>query len=174
MAALLPPVAEVFCGTFEQWQPPAGGVDVLACAMAWHWTDEATRYQRALAALAPGGTLALFTHKYSYTDPALGKAIDATFVTAGGTDVDFDLFRHYHEVAGSGLFKQMRCEVRHRDLPMTSAQFVSLIGTSSLSLQRTADQQAALSAALTATVDRFGGTVVLDLRTIVVLATPRR
>ena len=42
MAGLLKdkvPRAEVYTGTFEQWTPPPGGVDVLGCAMAWHWLD---------------------------------------------------------------------------------------------------------------------------------------
>lgn len=173
MAAHLPASAEVFIGTFEQWQPPAGGVDVLACAMAWHWTDEATRYPRALATLAPGGTLALFTHKYSYAVPAQLRAIDATFAAHGEPDADFDLFRHYREVADSGLFHRVQCEVRHADLTMTSAQFITLISTSSLYLNRAPAQQQELSAAMTSAIDSFDGTVVLDLRTILVLATPR-
>ncbi|MFJ8202708.1 methyltransferase domain-containing protein [Micromonospora chalcea] len=29
------PDARIEATTFERWSPPAGGVDVLACAMAW-------------------------------------------------------------------------------------------------------------------------------------------
>ncbi|MBQ1068082.1 class I SAM-dependent methyltransferase [Micromonospora chalcea] len=36
------PDARIEATTFERWSPPAGGVDVLACAMAWHWLDAAT------------------------------------------------------------------------------------------------------------------------------------
>ncbi|MFJ1539436.1 class I SAM-dependent methyltransferase [Micromonospora chalcea] len=48
------PDARVEVTTFERWASSAGGVDVLACAMAWHWLDAATR--NALAPDAEGGT----------------------------------------------------------------------------------------------------------------------
>ena len=47
------PDARVEVTTFERWAPPAGGVDVLACATAWHWLDAATR--NALVPDAGGG-----------------------------------------------------------------------------------------------------------------------
>jgi hypothetical protein len=44
---------------YEEYVPdrPFG---LLFSAQAWHWTDPDTRWQRATAALEPGGTLALF------------------------------------------------------------------------------------------------------------------
>lgn len=57
-AADLPAVRIEVC-SFEDFEPdrPFG---LLYSAQAWHWTDPATRWRRAAAALAPGGTLALF------------------------------------------------------------------------------------------------------------------
>ncbi|MEE3919938.1 class I SAM-dependent methyltransferase [Micromonospora sp. BRA006-A] len=69
------PEARVEATTFERWSPPAGGVDVLACAMAWHWLDAATRNALARRALAPGGTLAVFGHRYDYADAAQQAAV---------------------------------------------------------------------------------------------------
>src|SRR5262245_33916050 len=45
--------------TFEEWQPAAGAFRLLAAAQAWHWVTGDGRYEKAAAALAPGGTLAL-------------------------------------------------------------------------------------------------------------------
>ncbi|MGK5521358.1 class I SAM-dependent methyltransferase, partial [Micromonospora sp. URMC 107] len=41
------PQVHAVTSTFEQWQPPTGGVPLLACALAWHWLDPATRNPRA-------------------------------------------------------------------------------------------------------------------------------
>jgi SAM-dependent methyltransferase len=49
----------VTVSSFEDYTPsrPFG---LLFSAQAWHWTEPAVRWQRAAAALAPGGALALF------------------------------------------------------------------------------------------------------------------
>jgi trans-aconitate methyltransferase len=80
MAAVLQnrfPEVDVQSTAFEQWTPPTDGVPVIACAMAWHWLTAATRNQRAHDALAPGGTLAVFGHRYDYADPGLAVAVAA-------------------------------------------------------------------------------------------------
>src|SRR5262245_28558802 len=70
------PHATVVVSTFEAWQPPADGVPLVACALAWHWLDPATRNRRAFDALAPGGVLAVFGHRYLFVDPAHQAAMD--------------------------------------------------------------------------------------------------
>jgi SAM-dependent methyltransferase len=62
MAALLAqrqPAVRIVSATFEGFTPEQP-VDLLYCAQAWHWTDPDQRWQRAAAALKPGGTIALF------------------------------------------------------------------------------------------------------------------
>lgn len=76
------PQARVVTSTFERWQPPAGGVPLIACALAWHWLDPATRNRRAHDALIPGGTLAVFGHKYDHADPGQSRALDGFFRSA--------------------------------------------------------------------------------------------
>jgi SAM-dependent methyltransferase len=62
--------------TFEDYVPdrPFG---LLYSAQAWHWTDPATRWQRAVAALAPGGAIALFWNADRPADPAVIDGIRA-------------------------------------------------------------------------------------------------
>jgi trans-aconitate methyltransferase len=79
MAAVLAgkfPQVSVVNATFEEWTPPAGGVDLVASATAWHWTDPATRNQRAFDALTPGGVLAVFHNRHDYRDRDLVRALD--------------------------------------------------------------------------------------------------
>ena len=54
---------------FERWDPAGETFPLLYCAQAWHWIDPAVRYQRAAAALAPGGVLAAFWNR-----PAWGRS----------------------------------------------------------------------------------------------------
>ena len=174
MAETLPPSAEVFIGTFEDWVAPQGGVDVLACALAWHWTDEATRIDRAIGSLAPGGTLAIFAHQYAYVYPEHFAAIDATIKAHDTQQADPpEQFWFYEEIASSGRFERVECRVTHRDHSMTSDEYVRLFSTFSPYLRRTPSEQGEIAAALRSTVDGLGGTLLLDLRTTLVLATPR-
>ena len=54
------PDVEVITGAFETWEPNAERYDLVYAATAWHWTDPAVRYQRAAAALKPGGYVAFW------------------------------------------------------------------------------------------------------------------
>ncbi|PRX21327.1 class I SAM-dependent methyltransferase [Actinoplanes italicus] len=172
MAALLArrfPSATVHAGTFEQWPPPAGGVDVLACAMAWHWLDPATRNTRARRALAPDGTLAIFGHRYDYADAAQREAVTAVLhaVDPDVRERPVDWFEQ--DVFDSGEFTDVRKEVIRRDLPLSGDQYLALVGTFGPFLSRTPQQQRAGLEALGRLVDDFGGTIVLNLRTTLVL-----
>ena len=103
------PEAEVVVAAFEEWTPPPGGVPALACALAWHWLDPDTRNRRAYDALAPGGTLAVFGHRYDYLDPAQGAAMRAAFESVDPSphrDPQDDWF--HADIAGSGHFTDVR------------------------------------------------------------------
>jgi SAM-dependent methyltransferase len=78
----------VVVSTFEDFVPPAP-YDLLYSAQAWHWTDPATRWQRAVDALAPGGTLALFWNINRLADPAVVEAVLAAH-RAHAPDVPVD------------------------------------------------------------------------------------
>ncbi len=56
---------------FEAWTPPQT-YELVYAAQAWHWVEGRDRYERAAAALAPGGTLALFWNKQHEWTGALG------------------------------------------------------------------------------------------------------
>ena len=59
---------------FEEYAPdrPYG---LLFSAQAWHWVDPAVRWERAAAALVPGGALALFWNVDHLSDPDVHAAI---------------------------------------------------------------------------------------------------
>ena len=173
MAALLAarfPHATVHTTTFEQWTPPAAGADILACAMAWHWLDPATRNSRAHAALAPGGTLAVFGHRYDYTDPTLRAAVQAELhrIDPGVRERPADWF--HHDIRRHNRFTDVRADVLRRELPLDKARYLALLSTFGPFLSRSPDQQQRALDGLGRLVDAAGGTVLLDLRTTLVLA----
>jgi SAM-dependent methyltransferase len=50
--------------------------DLLYATAAWHWTDPAVRWTRAVDLLAPGGVLALVGRPDRIADPELAAAVD--------------------------------------------------------------------------------------------------
>jgi trans-aconitate methyltransferase len=175
MAAVLRanhPRARVHIGTFEQWPPPAGGVGVLACAMAWQWLDPATRNPRARRALAPNGTLALFGHRYGYADPAQAAAIRAALDTLDPTATERPADWMQQDVLSSGQFVDVRAERFQRDVPLSRDQYLTLVRTFGPFLTRPPELRRRGLEILGALVDDFGGTVVLDLRTTLTLGRP--
>ncbi|WP_243709793.1 trans-aconitate 2-methyltransferase [Micromonospora sp. 15K316] len=169
LAANLPEVT-VRGETFEEWTPPQGGVPLIAAALAWHWLDPATRNQLAHDALAPGGTLAVFAHKYGYADPVQSRAID-TALRAIDPDVKDRPAGWFHlDITASGLFTDVRSDTVDRDLALPTDRYLDLVRTFGPFRQHSADQQQRALAAVRSLVDGFGGRIVLRLRTSLVLA----
>jgi trans-aconitate methyltransferase len=58
--ALAPfPRATVIRADFDDWKMPAEPFKVIVAATSFHWLDPATRVERCVSALEPGGTLAI-------------------------------------------------------------------------------------------------------------------
>jgi SAM-dependent methyltransferase len=115
--------AEVVEGRFEDWQPlPGGRFDLVFAATAWHWVDPAVRYQRAWAALRPGGHLAFWGAMHVAPDGGdpffqevqevydeIGEGLPAGY----GWPRPGELADHSGEIEASGLFRVTH--VRHFD-----------------------------------------------------------
>jgi SAM-dependent methyltransferase len=164
------PSVRVHLGRFEDWVPPPGGVPLVACAMAWHWLDPAARNALVHRALAPGGTLAVFGHRYAYADPAQSAALDAAFRSLDSTGPQRPDAWFHADIADSGLFSDLTVRLFQRQLLLSRTGYLRLVQTFSPFLRKTPEHQAAELATLGAAVDGFGGSVALDLRTSLVLA----
>lgn len=173
MAAVLRakfPRVEVVEAVFEQWRPPTPGPGLIACAMAWHWMDAGTRNRRAADALAPGGVLALFQHKFAYADRSQADAISDVLTRIDPSVVDWPDHWVRDDVLGAGVWADVQ-EQRVDTYPVFSKQrYLELTRTFSPFRRRSPeDQQRALDG-LGALLDDFGGSVTLELRTTLVLA----
>ncbi len=153
--------------TFEAWSPPPGGVPLLACALAWHWLDPGSRNRLAHEALAPGGVLAVFAHRYVFTDPAHHLAV----VDATGEEIR-DRGENWIEddIVASGLWTDVQTVKFARAIELTTAQYLALQRTFSPHLRRPADERRRIQTELAQRFDALGGIVPLELDTRLVLA----
>lgn len=87
---------QVEVASFEDWSAarragvPGGdargaavGFDALVSAQAWHWTNAATRWADAAAALGSGGVIALFWNQDGFADPRILDAFIAAYERRG-------------------------------------------------------------------------------------------
>lgn len=106
------------------WGAGAGLRAGLALAGSGH------RNRRAYDTLTPGGTLAVFGHRYAYVDPAHAAALHEAFES-----VDPQRFRDrsddwFHaDITDSGLFADVRSVRFRRDVPLDTAAYQRLVRT---------------------------------------------
>ncbi|GGL08375.1 class I SAM-dependent methyltransferase [Mangrovihabitans endophyticus] len=170
MAAVLRgrfPHVRVDVCTFEDWAPPPGGVDLIGCGMAWHWLDPPTRDRRVRAALAPGGTLAVFGHNYGYADPEVSAAIEAVITGVDPSARGRDPQWVRDEITAAGVLDDVRVrEWRSRPV-WAKERYLRLMQTFSPYLRNPPANQRRILDGLDAAL---GDTVTMDLRTTLVLA----
>jgi hypothetical protein len=167
------PQVEVAGLAFEEWAPPAGGVGLLACASAWHWTDPATRHRRAFDALHHDGALALFLNRFGYADPAQAAAID-DFLTRidPGVPKRADNWP-FDEVVEAGVWHDVEERAWHNRPEIGKDRYLALTQTFGPFRHRGPELRQKCLDGLGALLDDFGGSVVLDLRTTLVLGRRR-
>jgi SAM-dependent methyltransferase len=162
---------------FEDWTPPPGGVPVLACAQAWHWMDHERRLQLAHRALAPGGVLALFGHRYGIADPALEHDLNGAYARHAPEllnlpDSGPPPAVHWMalELAGTPLFTDLQTRQFQRVEPYPTQRYRRLLQTFSPYRLLESDRRRVLLHAIGEVVDAHGGVVQHQLDTELVLA----
>lgn len=176
MAAVLQakfPGVRVDTVAFEQWLPPAGGVALIGCGLAWHWLDPATRNQRVHDALSPGGTLAVFAHKYRYADPEAARRIGETMTATGGTEDERPDHWIAEDVAAAAVWQDVTEQVFHTPADFSTERYLQLTQTFSPFRRRSPEHRKAYLDALRVTLDDLGSAITLDLETTLVLARRR-
>jgi trans-aconitate methyltransferase len=165
------PAAEVVNATFEQWSPPPGGFDLITSATSWHWMDPASRCRRVHEALVPRGTLAIFHNRHGYAEPPQQQAIDRIMqaVDPIPTVDDRPVDWARSDIADSGLFTGTEVHEWHRHPVFTKEQYLSLVRTFSTYRQHPADYQRRVMTNLGTAIDSWGGTLRMDIHTILVL-----
>lgn len=165
-------LVEVFLGSFEDWTPPPGGVDLLASAQAWHWVDPARRNQLAFDALAPGGALAVFGHHYGFAHGPFLDEMDAIYdeiapEIADPPDKRADRERWFihDEIAESGLFDDVQAQRLESVVHFDTRRYLTLLSTFSGHRMLPEQKRAPLHAALADLIDRHGGVLEQKITT---------
>ncbi|GAA3903927.1 class I SAM-dependent methyltransferase [Actinoplanes auranticolor] len=165
------PAAEVVNTAFEQWSPPPGGVGLIGSATAWHWMDPATRCRRVHEALVPRGTLAIFHNRHGYAEPPQQQVIDGIMqaVDPAQTVDDRPVDWARADLEHSGLFTGTEVHEWHRHPVFSKAEYLSLVRTFSTYRQHSPEDQQLVMTNLGAAIDSWGGTLRMDIHTVLVL-----
>jgi SAM-dependent methyltransferase len=135
----------VVAGAFESWRPPAGelfggfgGFGLVFAATAWHWIDPAVRYQRAWAALRPGGHLAFWSASHVFPDGGdpIFDELQAVYDEIGESKPD-DAVRHRPgelpsaatDIEASGLFDVVQVRQFDWEIRYTAEEYIALLNT---------------------------------------------
>ncbi|MFI7540948.1 class I SAM-dependent methyltransferase [Actinoplanes sp. NPDC049599] len=174
MAAVLAqkfPGVETVTAAFEEWTPPPGGVGLISCATAWHWFDPRTRVQRVRAALQPRGTLAIFHHRHGYADPVQQRTIDAIHqaIDPAQTVDDRPVDWARTDLEHSGLFTDIEVHEWHWHPVFSTEQYLRLLQTFSTFRLRSPAAQRRTVTGLSAAIDGWGGSLRMDIHTVLVV-----
>jgi SAM-dependent methyltransferase len=164
------PLAEVVIGRFEDWPAPGEAFDLVVAASSFHWLDPAVRASRAVAALRPGGLLAVIdTHWGVWEDSADDAFSLASQECYARWDPDHDpafrptalddLLERNDELSfcpGIGVVSLQRYD-RHRRY--SAAEYRDLLGTFSNVIGLDSASRAGLLGCLTELINGLGGTV---------------
>jgi trans-aconitate methyltransferase len=165
------PAAEVVTASFEQWTPPPGGVGLIGCATAWHWLDPATRSRRVHAALVPRGTQAIMHNRYGYAEQHQQQAIDRIMQSVDPTrtvdDRPVDWARA--DIEGSGVFTGTQVHEWHRRPVFSKEHYLQLVQTFSTFRQHSPQVRQFVRTELGAAIDSWGGSLRMDIHTVLVL-----
>lgn len=182
------PDLRVDLATFEDWSAarPTGapGFDALISGQAWHWTDPATRWAHAAAAVRAGGVIALFWNADHYVDPRVPAAYTAAYdrrgirarpvreqpAASGGPDGGADHDRPAEwppeERAGADTyFTDLRVRRYQWTRRMPVAAYVERVNTTSEHLILPREVRDDLTAELIATLSGYGDEVELAMTT---------
>jgi SAM-dependent methyltransferase len=126
-------------GAFEAWRPPGGVLfGLVFAATAWHWIDPAVRYQRAWAALRPGGHLAIWGAAHVFPaggDPIFGE-LQQVYEEIGEGDPrgaleprPGELTSEADDIEASGLFDVVHTRQFDWEIRYTAEEYIGLLNT---------------------------------------------
>jgi protein-L-isoaspartate O-methyltransferase len=171
------PAVEVVTADFERWPLPAVPFDLVVSATAFHWLDPATRVPKAVAALRPGGSLAVVeTHHVAGGTPGFSERRQRCHRRfEPGTPPGFrapeaeELDVRRPELDDSPLLGPVALRRYLRDIEHTAASYADVLGTYSNVRGLTPENRDGLLSCLADLIDgEFGGrvttTVLNELR----------
>jgi SAM-dependent methyltransferase len=177
---------EVEVGRFEEWQRAGREFDLVTSAQAWHWVNPEIGAERAAAALAPGGALALFWNYRRSVGPEADAALAAVYAQRApdlatgpllsGFDRSGETARHTGALAASGRFEPVETLSYRWERRYPLDDWLDLARTQSDHQTLDPEVREGLLDAVATTVTELGGSLLVDYETVClrarVLAAP--
>jgi SAM-dependent methyltransferase len=170
------PGVEIVESDFERLELDGEDFPLLYSAQAWHWIDPAVRYQRARAALAPGGLLAVFWNRPAWGRSEIREALAAAY-RRFAPDMRADAALHPEnrapqgdedwaaEIAGAPGLEDPRVRFYGWSQSYSSADYAGLISTLSDVQLLEPPARAGLLHAIESAILEHGGTLTMPLVT---------
>lgn len=173
------PKVSVTISSFEKYVPsePFG---LVFSAQAWHWTDPAVRWQKAAAALAPGGALALFWNNDQPSDPDVTASI-IEVQRKWAPEIATDAFPTAEPMTGGEVaeswprtdlvtlpeFGELEERLYHRERSLSSVDYTAYLSTQSAYRMLDAAVRAQLFDAI---IERVGPQIDFRVQTVLYMA----
>lgn len=157
---------------FETCPFEPGAYRLVASAQAWHWVDPALAYERAAAALASDGWLAIFGHVPLPPAEPLFSVFEPIFQRIA-PDLWTPGAEHWYQpsgpiaglVARSALFGPVRHRAYAWSQTLDTAGYMALCGTQSYFNLLSPNRRAALFDAMAEAIERHGGRIEVAYET---------
>lgn len=170
------PLVTIHESTFQDWSNSTRYTLVCAAA-AWHWVPKATRVELAIAALRPGGSLALCWN-YPVMPTELGASIEEIYATHAPELAAREPNavrpppdqRADAELRASARFESVECRQHRWSEPFSSDRYVDLLKQSVAHQRLPVARRRALFLAIREVIDRRGGTFDLPHEADLILA----
>jgi SAM-dependent methyltransferase len=173
------PVSFIHC-LFEDWQATPRAFDLVYSGQAFHWVPKEIGYEKAAAALKPGGCLALFWNRSPGRSDPLRRAIDAAYQRCAPEligeakqdprELARSEMEQAAEIQASGHFQDVAVLRFPWSQRYTAEQYLGLISTHSDHIVLQKDRLDCLLDGIRKAIESFGGELELHYSTVLYLA----
>ncbi|MFC6156074.1 class I SAM-dependent methyltransferase [Kribbella jiaozuonensis] len=160
------PGIEVIVADFDTWDLPAQTFELVVSATAFHWLDPATRMQRCVDVLRPGGALAVVsTHHVAGGSEQLFADVQSCYdrftddATTDGLPAADDVPNDPEGIERSGLFGSVEFRRYVWDVDYSAAQYLELLSSYSGHRALTIERRDRLYDCIGARIEAAGGSI---------------
>jgi SAM-dependent methyltransferase len=160
------PTVDVVVADFDTWELPAAEYDLVISATAFHWLDPATRIQRCVDLLRPGGAVAVIsTHHVAGGSERFFAEVQSCYErftddpSEDGLPAADDVPNGTGELERSGSFGSVECRRYLWEQAYSTAEYLELLSSYSGHRALTTDRRDRLYDCIGASIDNAGGSV---------------
>ncbi|TCC38502.1 class I SAM-dependent methyltransferase [Kribbella speibonae] len=160
------PAVEVVVADFDAWDLPPADFDLVISATAFHWLDPATRVQRCVDVLRPGGALAVVsTHHVAGGSEQFFVDVQSCYdrftddAAKGGLPAADDVPNDPEGLAETGFFGSVEFRRYVRDVDYSTAEYLELLSSYSGHRALTTDRRDGLYECIGGLIDAAGGSI---------------